>query len=61
MKAYRIIAYQNNLRVDQVVEAEDDIAALRKFSEQVDRGECEIATDGFTGNSRVHVTYEELK
>ena len=25
MKAYRIIAYQNNVRVDQVVEADNDI------------------------------------
>ena len=60
MKAYRIIAYQNNLRVDQVVEAETDKAALNKFSELVDQGKCEITEDGFTGNSRLHVTYEEL-
>jgi len=60
MKAYRIIAYQNNLRVDHVVEAENDKAALNKFSELVDQGKCEITEDGFTGNSRVHVTYEEL-
>ena len=60
MKAYRIIAYQNNLRVDHVVEAESDKAALNKFSELVDQGKCEITEDGFTGNSRVHITYEEL-
>ena len=36
MKAYRIIAYQDNWRVDHVVEAESDKAALLKFSEQVD-------------------------
>lgn len=60
MKAYRIIAYQNNLRVDHVVEAESDLAALNKFSELVDQGKCEITEDGFTGNSRVHITYEEL-
>jgi len=60
MKAYRIIAYQDNLRVDHVVEAENDKAALNKFSELVDQGKCEITEDGFTGNSRIHVTYEEL-
>ena len=60
MKAYRIIAYQNNMRVDQVVEAENDKAALSKFSELVDQGKCEITEDGFTGNSRIHITYEEL-
>ena len=61
MKAYRIIAYQNNMRVDQVVEAENDKAALDKFSEMVDQGKCEIIEDGFTGNTKVHLTYEELK
>ena len=61
MKAYRIIAYQNNVRVDQVVEAENDKAALDKFSQLVDQGKCKITEDGFTGNARVHVTYEELK
>tara|TARA_R100000030_G_scaffold91190_1_gene76155 strand:- start:754 stop:981 length:228 start_codon:yes stop_codon:yes gene_type:complete len=60
MKAYRIIAYQNNMRVDHVVEAENDKAALNKFSELVDQGKCEITEDGFTGNSRIHITYEEL-
>ena len=61
MKAYRIIAYQNNMRVDQVVEAENDKAALHKFSEMVDQGKCEIIKDGFTGNTEVHLTNEELK
>jgi len=61
MKAYRIIAYQNNMRVDHVIEAENDKAALHKFSEKVSQGECEITEDGFTGNSKVHITYEELK
>ena len=56
MKAYRIIAYQNNMRVDHVVEAENDKAALNKFSELVDQGKCEITEDGFTGNSRLHIT-----
>ena len=61
MKAYRIIAYQNNMRVDQVVEAENDMAALHKFSQLVDQGKCEIIEDGFTGKTKVHLTYEELK
>ncbi len=61
MTAYRIKAYMGGLQVDQVVEAESDKAALNKFSELVDQGKCEITEDGFTGNSRIHVTYEELK
>ena len=60
MRAYRIIAYKDDWRVDQVVEAEDDKAALDKFSELVDKGKCKISEDGFTGNPRLHVTYEEL-
>ena len=60
MKAYRIIAYQNNMRVDHLVEAENDKDALNKFSELVDKGKCKISEDGFTGNPRLHVTYEEL-
>ena len=61
MKAYRIIAYQNNMRVDHVVEAETDKEALFKFSNKVGQGECEITEDVFTGNSKVHITYEVLK
>jgi|TARA_B100000282_G_scaffold114607_1_gene81414 hypothetical protein len=61
MRAYRIIAYKDDWRVDQVVEAEDDLKALRKFSEQVDAGEVKITENSFTKNDRVHITYEELK
>ena len=61
MRAYRIIAYKDDWRVDQVVEAEDELKALRKFSEQVDAGEVKITENSFTKNDRVHITYEELK
>ena len=61
MRAYRIIAYKDDWRVDQVVEAEDDLKALRKFSEEVDAGEVKITENSFTKNDRVHITYEELK
>ena len=61
MRAYRIIAYKDDWRVDQVVKAEDDLKALRKFSEQVDAGEVKITENSFTKNDRVHITYEELK
>ena len=61
MRSYRIIAYKDDWRVDQVVEAEDDLKALRKFSEQVDAGEVKITENSFTKNDRVHITYEELK
>jgi hypothetical protein len=46
--------------IDQVVEAETHTDAILKLSEQVDQGNVEIINDGFTGNKRVHITYEEL-
>jgi len=30
------------------------------LSEQVENGTVEIINDGFTGNKRLHVTYEEI-
>jgi hypothetical protein len=61
MTAYRIRAYMGGQSLDQVVEATDSKEAILKVSEQVDQGNVEIIKDGFTGNKRVHITYEELK
>jgi hypothetical protein len=60
MTAYRIKAYMGGLQVDQVVEADDSKEAILKLSEQVENGTVEIINDGFTGNKRLHVTYEEI-
>jgi hypothetical protein len=60
MTAYRIKAYMGGLQVDQVVEAGDSKEAILKLSEQVEDGTVEIINDGFTGNKRLHVTYEEI-
>jgi hypothetical protein len=60
MTAYRIKAYMGGLQVDQVVEAGDSKEAILKLSEQVENGTVEIINDGFTGNKRLHVTYEEI-
>jgi hypothetical protein len=46
--------------LDHVVEATDSKEAILKLSELVDQGNVEIIKDGFTGNKRVHITYEEL-
>ena len=61
MTAYRIRAYMGGNSIDQVVEADNAKQAILKLSEQVDQGNVEIINDGFTGNKRVHITYEELK
>jgi len=60
MTAYRIKACMGGLQLDQVVEANDCKEAILKVSEQVEKGTVEVIKDGFTGNSRLHVTYEEI-
>jgi hypothetical protein len=60
MTAYRIKAYMGGLQLDQVVEANDCKEAILKVSEQVEDGTVEVIKDDFTGNSRLHVTYEEI-
>ncbi len=60
MTAYRIKACMGGLQLDQVVEANDCKEAILKVSEQVENGNVEVIKDGFTGNSRLHVTYEEI-
>ena len=60
MTAYRIRASMGGHSLDHVVEATDSKEAILKLSELVDQGNVEIIKDGFTGNKRVHITYEEL-
>jgi len=60
MTAYRVKAYMGGLQVDQVVEAADGKEAILKVSENVDNGTVEVINDGFTGNKRIHITYEEI-
>jgi len=60
MTAYRIKAYMGGLQVDQVVEADDCKEAILKVSDNVDNGTVEVIDDGFTGNKRIHITYEEI-
>jgi hypothetical protein len=60
MTAYRIRAYMGGLQVDQVVEAADGKEAILKVSENVDNGTVEVINDGFTGNKKIHITYEEI-
>jgi len=61
MTAYRIRASMGGQQLDHVVEAANCNEAILNLSEQVDQGKVEIIQDGFTGNTRVHITYEELK
>jgi len=60
MTAYRVKAYMGGLQVDQVVDAADGKEAILQVSENVDNGTVEVIDDGFTGNKRIHITYEEI-
>ena len=60
MTTYRVKAYMGGLQVDQVVEAANGKEAILKVSENVDNGTVEVINDGFTGNKRIHITYEEI-
>ena len=60
MTAYRIKACMGGLQVNQVVEATDCKEAILKLSEKVEDGTAEVVNDGFTGNKRIHITYEEI-
>ena len=60
MTAYRIRASMGGQQLDHVVEAANCNEAILNLSEQVDQGKVELIEDGFTGNTRVHITYEEL-
>jgi len=61
MTAYRIRASMGGQQLDHVVEAANCIDAMLDLSEQVDQGKVEILNNGFTANTRIHITYEELK
>ena len=61
MTAYRIRASMGGQQIDQVVNAANCTEAILDLSEQVDQDKVEIINDGFTGNTRIHITYEELK
>ena len=59
MKLYRVQARCKNIYFDEMLEAENDRAALEAFANGVDSGEIVGADEGFYGD-RVYITFEEL-
>ena len=59
MKLYRVQARCINIYFDEMLEAENDRAALETFANGVDSGEIVGADEGFYGN-RVYITFEEV-
>ena len=61
MTAYRIRACMGGQALDEIIHGSDFKTAALELSEKVNQGLVEIIDDGFTGNKRVHITYEEVK
>ena len=59
MKLYRVQARCKNIYFDEMLEAENDRAALEAFANGVDSGEIVGADEGFYGD-RVYITFEEV-
>jgi len=63
MSSYRIQIRSEGKYYDGIIEAQDDISALRQFGKKLTNGEIEIKDEGFyvKDNGRTFITYEELK
>mgnify|MGYP003114448497 FL=1 len=61
MTAYRIRACMGGQAIDEIIEGPDFKTAALELSDKVDQGLVKSKDDGYTGNKRVHITYEELK
>ena len=59
MKLYRVQARCKNIYFDEMLEAENDRAALETFANVVESGEIVGTEEGFYGN-RTYVTFEEV-
>lgn len=61
MKLYRVQANYKNIYVNEMLEAENDKAALETFSKKVDSGDVtEIAGAGFHDPNICFLTFEEV-
>ena len=61
MKLYRVQANYKNMYVDEMLEAENDVAALETFSKKVDSGDVtEKEGGGFIDPERLFITFEEV-
>ena len=61
MKLYRVQANYKNIYVDEMLEAENDKAALEMFSKKVDSGDVtEKEGPGFHRTDFLFLTFEEV-
>jgi len=61
MKLYRVQANYKNIYIDEMLEAENDKAALEDFSKKVASGDVtERDGAGFVDPNRLFITFEEV-
>ena len=61
MKLYRVQAKYKNILVDEMLEAENDKAALDTFQKKVESGDVtEKDAGGFLNPNRLFITFEEV-
>ena len=61
MTAYRIRACMGGQALNEIIHGPDFKTAALELAEKVNLGLVKTIDDGFTGNKRIHITYEELK
>ena len=61
MKLYRVQAKYKNILLDEMLEAENDKAALDTFQKKVESGDVtEKDAGGFLNPNRLFITFEEV-
>jgi len=61
MTSYRIQIRSEGKYYDGIIEADNDVLALRQFKNKLTNGEIKAKDEDFYNKNRVFVTYEELK
>ena len=61
MSSYRIQIRSEGKYYDGIIEAQDDVSALRQFDKKLNNGEIEAKDEPLYTPKRVFITIEELK
>ena len=61
MNSYRIQIRSEGKYYDGIIDAQDDVSALRQFDKKLTNGEIEAKDEDFYNKERIFITYEELK
>jgi AMMECR1 domain-containing protein len=61
MSSYRIQIRSEGKYFDGIIEADNDVLALRQFEKKLTNGEIKAQDEDFYNKQKVFITYEELK